>query len=196
MSHSEQEEYWNERYIAGETGWDLGMASPPIAEYADQLGDKSIDILIPGCGSAYEAKYLLELGFSSITLIDISEFACQRLRSELLPEFDGKVKVIQGDFFEFNGQFDLIIEQTFFCALPVDLRQAYMEKMYVLLKPRGKLVGLLFDRQFELSPPFGGSKEEYRKLFEQKFKICTLEACTNSVKPRENSELFCILKKQ
>lgn len=196
MSHSEQEEYWNERYIAGETGWDLGMASTPIAEYADQLDDRSIDILIPGCGSAYEAKYLLQLGFTSITLIDISEFACQRMRSELLPEFEGEVNVIRGDFFAFSGQFDLIIEQTFFCALPIDLRQAYMEKMYELLKPGGKLMGVLFDRQFEVSPPFGGSKEEYRKLFEQKFNIYALEACINSVKPRQDSELFCILKKQ
>ncbi|RYF89397.1 MAG: SAM-dependent methyltransferase, partial [Chitinophagaceae bacterium] len=103
---------------------------------------------------------------------------------------------ICGDFFELHEQFDLIIEQTFFCALSPALRVAYVSHMYKLLKEEGKLAGLLFNRSFDGGPPFGGSKEEYVKLFSPLFEIVTMEACYNSIAPRAGSELFFILKKK
>ena len=51
-------EYWEERYRAGTTGWDIGSPSTPLKEYIDQLQDPSKKILIPGAGNAYEAEYL------------------------------------------------------------------------------------------------------------------------------------------
>jgi hypothetical protein len=53
-------DYWNNRYEADEIGWDLKIISPPLKAYIDQLTDKNIRILIPGCGSGYEAEYLLK----------------------------------------------------------------------------------------------------------------------------------------
>ncbi|GIV42652.1 MAG: hypothetical protein KatS3mg034_1962 [Vicingaceae bacterium] len=53
-------EYWEERWNKGETGWDIGYASPPLIEYAMQLEDKNKKILIPGAGNAYEAEFLVE----------------------------------------------------------------------------------------------------------------------------------------
>ena len=53
-------------------GWDIGYPSTPLKEYIDQLKDKSITILIPGCGNAYEAAYLFERGFKQVTLVDLS----------------------------------------------------------------------------------------------------------------------------
>ena len=50
--------FWNERYQNDETRWDLGTVSPPIAQYTQQLPNKNISILIPGCGNTYEAAYL------------------------------------------------------------------------------------------------------------------------------------------
>jgi hypothetical protein len=47
---------------SNETGWDLGQVSPPLKAYIDQLTDKNLRILIPGCGNSYEAEYLLEKG--------------------------------------------------------------------------------------------------------------------------------------
>ena len=95
-----------------------------------------------------------------------------------------------GDFFNHTGQYDLILEQTFFCALDPSLRTNYVQKMSELLKENGKLVGLLFGVQFPNNPPFGGSREEYLSLFSDTFKINLLEPCYNSVKPRQDSELF------
>ena len=89
----------------------------------------------------------------------------------------------------------MIIEQTFFCALNPALRKDYVDRMYELLKPGGKLVGVLFNRSFEGGPPFGGSKEEYKELFDEKFVIKKMEDCYNSIEPRKDAEVFIILAK-
>ncbi|MEZ7890038.1 MAG: SAM-dependent methyltransferase, partial [Cloacibacterium sp.] len=69
--------FWNSRWENGETGWDIGEASSPIAEYFLQVENKEVKILIPGCGNAHEAELLLEEGFTKITLLDIAQKACE-----------------------------------------------------------------------------------------------------------------------
>ncbi|WP_315822136.1 hypothetical protein [Paraflavitalea speifideaquila] len=65
-------DYWDNRYQHQQTGWDIGYVSTPIKDYIDQLIHKDLAILIPGCGNSYEAEYLLQQGFTHITLIDIA----------------------------------------------------------------------------------------------------------------------------
>jgi methyl halide transferase len=182
-------DFWNERYLNNQLGWDLKSPSTPLKEYIDQLNDKDIKILIPGCGNAYEAEYLIKKGFTNITLIDISEILVKNLQEKF--KNDPQVKIINQDFFELEDKFDLILEQTFFCALNPNLRTKYAEKMHQLLYPEGKLVGLLFSIDFNNPfPPFGGSEIEYRELFQSKFLIKRLETAYNSIKPRSGTELF------
>lgn len=187
-------EYWSNRYKNNSDGWDIGYAAPAISKYIDSLTDKNISVLIPGCGNAYEAEYLLNKGFSNITVIDISTVLTERLKERFADQLN-RIHIIHDDFFNLQGQFDLIIEQTFFCALNPSMRKAYTEKMASLLKPGGMLVGLLFDREFEGGPPFGGSKNEYEKLFSQYMSIEQMEPCQNSIEPRAGSELWICLRK-
>lgn len=185
--------YWEAQYKAKATGWDLGKISPPLKTYVDILENKNISILIPGCGNSYEADYLLEQGFTNITVIDIAPTPVADLKEKF--KNNPNIKIILGDFFEHHAKYDLIIEQTFFCALPPTMRQKYVWKMHQLLADEGKLVGLLFNRTFEISPPFGGSKEEYEILFKEAFDFLKMDVCLNSIAPRANSELFIELKK-
>ena len=185
--------YWDAQYKAKATGWDLGTVSPPIQEFIDTIQDKNSAILIPGGGNSYEAEYLLQQGFTNITVIDIAPTLVEVLQQKFVNH--PAVKIILGDFFEHQGQYDWIIEQTFFCALPPTMRPKYVWKMHQLLAPKGKIVGLLFNRDFEEGPPFGGNKVEYTNLFSEAFTIQKMEVCTNSVAPRANSELFIELEK-
>jgi SAM-dependent methyltransferase len=105
------------------------------------------------------------------------------------------LRLITGDFFHQLGQYDLIVEQTFFCALDPSRRSDYVQQTARLLRPGGKLVGLLFDRDFGGGPPFGGHAEEYRRLLEKKFELITLAPCYNSIAPRAATELFLIAEK-
>ncbi|HLF53435.1 methyltransferase [Flavobacterium sp.] len=184
--------YWEDRYQNNEIGWNVGEITTPIKEYIDQLEDKTIQILIPGAGNGYEFEYLIHKGFKHSFVVDFASTPLENIKKRM-PELDEK-QLIHSDFFKLEGQYDLIIEQTFFCAIDPKLRTAYVQKMKSLLKPNGKIVGLLF--QFPLTeegPPFGGSIEEYKNLFENDFNIKTLEAAYNSIKPREGKELFFIL---
>ena len=187
------EEFWSERYQSEETGWDLGDVSPPLKHYFDQLKNKEISILIPGCGHGYEAEYLHNSGFKNVHIIDIASEPLEAFKQRV-PGFPTE-HIHKGDFFEHSGNYDLIIEQTMFCAIDPELRQKYAETVHCLLKPGGKLVGLLFNHALDSGPPFGGSKEEYLNYFEPLFVEVKIEQCYNSVKPRMGREFFVRLKK-
>jgi SAM-dependent methyltransferase len=186
--------FWDEHYLQGQTAWDIHQVSPPLQAYFDQLTTKNSSILIPGCGNSYEAEYLLKNGFTDITLLDISPILIRRLREKFQPPPSG-LKLITADFFDHEDKYDLIVEQTFFCALNPAKRPDYVEKNAALLKPGGRLAGLLFDRNFKDGPPYGGHKEEYEKLLEKRFRLKTLAPCYNSIKPRMGTELFLIAEK-
>lgn len=186
-------QYWNNRYVTDDFSWDIGDVSLPLKTYIEQLSNKDISILIPGAGNAYEAEFLFRKGFKNVTVLDFAEAPLQNIKKRL-PEFPDK-QLIQQDFFEHQGQYDLIIEQTFFCAIDPSLRRQYVKHMHHLLKPNGKLIGLLFDDVLNSDkPPFGGNKEEYESLFSPTFNIKVLETCYNSIKPREGRELFMIFE--
>ncbi|HRH58315.1 MAG TPA: methyltransferase domain-containing protein [Chitinophagales bacterium] len=186
--------FWDERWKTKDTGWDLKTVSPPLKEYFDAFVFKDKSILIPGCGSAYEAEYLLQNGYKDITVIDISPTLVQQLLTKFSKYAGKELTVICGDFFKHTGTYDFIIEQTFFCALEIHRREEYVAKMQTLLKEQGKLAGLLFNKEFENSPPFGGNKEEYQQLFSSSFEIVQMEPCTTSIGPRLGAELFFELK--
>ena len=188
------QEYWDTQYKTNATGWDLGNVSPPIKTYIDTLKDKSIPILIPGCGNSHEAEYLLKQGFTNVTVIDIAPTLVENLRLKF--ENNPNITIVLGDFFEHEGQYDLIIEQTFFCALPPVMRQHYVLKMQELLSKNGKLAGLLFNKNFEGGPPFSGSQAEYERLFADKFDFLKIELCKNSMVKRAGSELFFEFQKR
>lgn len=186
--------YWENQYLTNNIGWDIGYVSTPLKHIIDSIENNNSSILIPGAGNAYEATYLLEQGFTNITIVDISPFVINKLKIQFFN--NSNIKIIESDFFELQGQYDLILEQTFFCALSPTLRPLYVEKMFQLLNSGGVLTGVLFNRSFEKNPPFGGNIEEYKKLFENHFEIIDLEECKNSILPRVNSEVvFCLKKK-
>lgn len=191
-----EQQYWSNRYENEKTGWDIGYPSTPIKEYFDQIEEKSLRILIPGAGNAYEAEYLYQEGFTNVFVMDIAAQPLEQF-AERVPDFP-REQLIHANFFEHNGQYDIIVEQTFFCSFPPlpESRQAYAKQVANLLPKGGKLVGVWFTfplRGDLVRRPFGGSKTEYIRYFEPYFDIQILESCYNSIKPREGNELFGLM---
>ncbi|HIP26831.1 MAG TPA: SAM-dependent methyltransferase [Flavobacteriaceae bacterium] len=188
-------DFWSKRYKENQIGWDTGAITTPLKEYIDQLTDKNCKILIPGAGNSYEAEYLHNKGFKQVFVLDLAKEPLDNLLKRV-PSFPKK-HLLQCDFFDLNQKFDLVIEQTFYCALNPELRDNYVKKMYEIIRGNGKITGLLF--QFPLTekgPPFGGSKQEYIKRFSPYFELKTLETAYNSIKPRVKNELFIIFEKK
>lgn len=181
--------FWENRYTDADTGWDLGAPSTPLKEYLDHLTDKELRILIPGGGRAYEAEYAHRLGFKHVYVIDLTDAPLRDLLARC-PDFPREHFII-GDFFSHEGRYDLILEQTFFCAIDPSLRQRYVEQMHRLLRPGGRLVGVLFNDALNADkPPFGGSRDAYLPLFRTRFPDVTLDECRNSIPPRAGRELW------
>jgi SAM-dependent methyltransferase len=189
------EKFWDNKYKKNKTGWDLGAISTPLKSYFDQLTNKELNILIPGGGNSYEAEYLFNNGFKNVHVIDVSKRALENIKKRV-PSFPSN-QLINANFFDLEMTFDLIVEQTFFCAINPSLREKYALKMNEVLRKNGKLVGLLFDAKLnEDHPPFGGSKEEYINYFEPFFNLEIFINCYNSEENRSGRELFIKLVKK
>ena len=189
MKPALDENYWNNRYLNNEFGWDIGHISTPLKNYFDQLSNKELKILIPGAGNSYEAEYLFNHGFQQVYVCDLAIEPLSNLKKRC-SDFPDE-HLLHTNFFDLDKKFDIIIEQTFFCAIDPALRPAYAEKANELLQAGGKLVGLLFDDVLnDNTPPFGGSKKEYETIFKNYFLFKTLEPCFNSIEPRKGRELF------
>jgi thiopurine S-methyltransferase len=185
--------YWSLRYQNKQTGWDIGEASKPLLKLFEKIENKDDKILIPGCGNAYEAEYLFDSGYKNIYIIDIAEEPILAFKNRN-PNFP-KNQILLGDFFKHKGSYNVIIEQTFFCAIDPELRPRYVNKCYDLLKKNGKLLGVLFNREFEGGPPFGGNKKEYQTLFENVFTTVRIINSIHSIPPRMGNEVTIACKK-
>jgi len=186
--------YWDKAYESDQIGWDVGYIATPLKEYFDQLVDKSLRILIPGSGNSYEAEYLWTQGFENVYILDFSQAAVQSFLARC-PEFP-KSNILIENFFQHVDQYDLIVEQTFFTSIHPSQRKEYVVKTAELLKPKGKLMGLVFNHAFNFEgPPYSGTPEEYRQLFSPFYHFKIFETAYNSIKPRKDRELFFVLGK-
>ena len=118
--------YWQQRYQDKQTGWDTQSITTPLKTYFDQLTNRELRILIPGCGNAYEAEYLFSNGFKNVFVADVAPAPLENFASRV-QQFPKEHLLLQ-NFFDLQGQYDLIVEQTFFCAISPGLRASYDRK--------------------------------------------------------------------
>jgi SAM-dependent methyltransferase len=188
-------EYWETRYKTEDSPWDLPEASPPLLHFLRSGIDKRQRILIPGGGRGYELAWMQQQGFEKVKLIDWSSLAIETLKQRH-PDIPDSAFICQ-DFFQHRNQYDLILEQTFFCALPPEMRPRYAAHMAELLSPGGKLAGVWFNFPLtEKGPPFGGNESEYRALLEPYFEIEALHPSEFSHPSRKGKELFILARRK
>ena len=176
---STQSEFWNKRWNAGKTPWDLGGVPLTLMSFLSRARTPT-RVLIPGCGSGYEVRAFHEAGYD-VTAIEFSAAAVGRAREVLGPLGD---KVILGDFFKHNfGQhrYGLIYERGFLCSLPLARWPDYVSRIKSLLLTGGRLVGLFLYGQEPEPPPFPLTKETAAGLFGRSFRLRLTEQVAESV---------------
>ena len=77
-----QQNDWEQRYLAGRTGWDRGEPSPALIEWLQTEVKTTQRFLVPGCGRGYEVELLTERGHT-VTGVDMAPSAVTELRNRL-----------------------------------------------------------------------------------------------------------------
>lgn len=131
--------------------------------------------LVPGCGRGYEVCALASSGlFDSVVGLDLAPtgVAAARAHASALGGTAAERAVfVLGDFFDYvpgDGEgFGLVVDYTFLCAIPVDMREKWAEKMASLVVEGGMLLTLMFPlgkKAEEGGPPHGVDFELFETL--------------------------------
>lgn len=136
-------------------------------------------VLIPGCGSAHEARWLAQAGWR-VRAIDFSADAVAAARAQLGADA-GLVE--QADFFTYRPPFvpGWVYERAFLCALPPARRADYAARMAELLEPGGMLAGFFFFDDTPKGPPFGIARAELDALLGPSFELIEDEPVADSI---------------
>lgn len=179
--------FWDERYRAGFTPWDARGVPAALVRFVD-AARPGRRVLVPGCGSAYEAGFLHGRGFE-VTAIDIAPAALARAR-EVLGDAVADRVLRQADFFTLELEVDWIYERALLCALPYRLWPEYVAAAGRLLPAGGVLAGFFFirngDDEPRRGPPFAAHRAEIEGLFAPDFERVADEA----VPPAQSIPVF------
>ena len=167
----ETPDFWDHRFRNGVTPWEAGNAPQALRDFAARHQATNQDaprVLIPGCGSAWDAAFLSGLGWD-VTALDFSVAAVDTARITLGDSWPGTL--LCADFFNFNPgqQFDVIYERAFLCALPRSMWPDYAPRMAELLRPDGLLAGSFFVTDQPKGPPFGILPQQLDELLSPHF---------------------------
>ena len=191
-------EFWGAKYRVADWGWDLGQVSPPFVKVWESGLLKPGRMLIPGCGRGWEALYFAEKGFK-VTALDFAPEALievERRANEAGLEIDE----CRQDFLnlspELIGCFDVILEQTCFCAIHPTQRPRYVAAAKSCLKPGGELIGLFYSTRERGGPPFDTDPEDVRRLFEPFFELEHFALTPNSHPRRLGQEWLGMFRKK
>ena len=148
----EHPDFWCKRFGEGVTPWDAGKVPDAFTDFIARQ-PVPVNTLIPGCGSAWEAVHLAELGWP-VTALDFSPAAVATAR-EILGT--AAVDLVCADFFTFApaAPYPLIYERAFLCALPRKLWADWGKRVAELLPAGALLAGFFFLCEQPKGPPFG-----------------------------------------
>lgn len=184
-------EFWTQIYLEkGTPGWELNEPAAPLVQVLPQLKIAKSRVLVLGCGSGNDAAFLAQQGHL-VTAVDVSEEAIRRAQEKY-----GHIKNLQlicTDVFslgaEHYGQYDLIFEHTFFCAIHPNRRQELVKLWKRFLNEHGLLLGIFFVFDRPIGPPFGGSEWELRERLKKDFDFLYWTRWQHSTEGRQGVEL-------
>jgi len=172
-------EFWDLRYGAAFAPWDAGRVPAQLREFTAAAA-RPRTVLVPGCGSAWDVRYLADHGWDVLGL-DFSHAAIAAAQPILGPQ---AARVRYGDVFApiAEAPFEVVYERAFLCALPRRLWRDWGRRMAQLVAPGGVLAGFFYFDAGERGPPFPlHSDAELAQLLEPAFRRVEDAAVPDSV---------------
>ncbi len=199
MPTPSEAQYWNDLYLAKDTGWDKGVCSPPLERLLKEgLLPRGAAVAFVGAGRGHDAIRAAELGFK-VSAFDFAPEACAAMRASA----DARhvtLEVLQEDVFELATrhpqQFDAIVEHTCFCAIEIHRRAEYVRAVHGALKPGGVLLGVFYAHTKPDGPPYAVTEAQVREFFQRDFALERLVTAPDSFQARAGVELEFVFKKR
>ena len=134
-------EFWDLRYSAHFAPWDAGRVPEQLRAFV-RASPRVQRAFVPGCGSAWEVRFLAESGWDVLGL-DFSAEAVAVARAALGSHRD---RVREGDVFAPipESPFDVVYERAFLCALPRRSWPLWGARMAELVRTGGSLAGYFY----------------------------------------------------
>ncbi|MEO7743260.1 MAG: methyltransferase domain-containing protein [Usitatibacter sp.] len=186
-------EFWDLRYGARFAPWDAGRVPAQLRLFA-AAEPQMQRVLVPGCGSAWDVRFLAEQG-RDVLGIDFSDAALDVARTVLGPHAH---HVRQADFFApiAEAPFDAVYERAFLCALPRRLWRDWGTRVAQLLRPGGRLAGFFHFDGNERGPPFGlRGQEELDALLSPAFERIADEPVADSIAVFQGKERWQVWRR-
>lgn len=190
-----KDQFWTNIYQTETPGWEMNSPNPALVDVLPQIRLPRSRVLILGCGSGHDAAHFAEQGHL-VTAVDFSPEALERAKAQ---HKNSNISWLQADAFELpeklHGQFDVIFEHTFYCAIDPDRRNDLVKAWRKYLAPKGHLLGIFFVMDKLLGPPWGGSEWELRQRFKGKFQLLYWTRWRKSAPGRQSKELVIYAQK-
>ncbi|TDG08569.1 methyltransferase domain-containing protein [Paraburkholderia guartelaensis] len=169
--------FWDERFARGFTPWDQAGVQRQFEVFATAHPEAAV--LIPGCGNAWEARWLAERG-RTVRAIDFAPAAVASARAALGQYAD---VVEEADFYAYTPPFTpaWVFERAFLCALPKAQRASYATRMAQLLQPGALLAGYFFIGETPKGPPFAIARDELDALLTPYFTLADDQPVADSL---------------
>lgn len=175
--------FWDRLFDKAITPWDA-QATPHALDTWLEAHREPGRVLIPGCGSAWEALAFERHGWE-VTALDFSPRAIDKAGA-FLAEKGFRGRLICGDFFTHAAEpYTLIYERAFLASFPRHLWAPWAARLPLLLQPHGRLMGCFFideTQPLDVSlPPFALRPGELGTLLGEGFTLGHSQRLTGSV---------------
>lgn len=193
----ESESHWSKVYRQESTpGWDLGGPAEALKDMMPRLKITRCRVLVLGCGDGHDAAFFAQAGHF-VTAVDISPLAIERAK-KLYGHMEN-ITFVEADLFklprEMDGAFDIVFEQTCYCAINPTRRQELVKVWNRVLTTEGHLMGVFFAMEKRQGPPFGGSEWELRQRLKSSYLPIFWGRWQASVPRRQGKEFFVYMKR-
>jgi len=122
---------------------------------------------VPGCGRGHDALAWARAG-ADVVGMDFAPLAVEQA-TEVAERAGLPVRYLQANVLElmseFVGAFDIVWEQTCFCAIPLETRRGYAIAMAEALDADGEFLGLFWNHGKEAGPPFDVTPAQVEEAF-------------------------------
>ncbi|RRJ85317.1 methyltransferase domain-containing protein [Aestuariirhabdus litorea] len=187
-------EFWDLRIAEGVMPWDCGGVPRQLAHWIGNAPTPA-RVVIPGCGSAYEAVAFANAGWG-VTAIDFSAEAIAIARQQI---GTAKVELREEDVFTSPVQevpVELVYERAFLAAIPPALRSAYAQWVTRQVRPGGLLVGYFLLGESRRGPPFPISEAELEALLSPAFDCIDRQPVSDSLAVFQGQDQWQVWKRR